>query len=603
MVGPKREYSQGIMKAILSGNEAVARGCYESGLHVAAAYPGTPSTEILENITQYPEIKAQWAPNEKVAFEVAMGACFEGARSLAAMKHVGLNVAADPFMSVSLIGAPGGLIVISADDPGMHSSQNEQDNRYYARFAGYPCFEPADSQESKDFIAEALNVSITHDVPVLYRMTTRVCHSKGVVDLAERSEFPIQGFQRDPKKYVVLPAHARARHSWALERYQRLKEYAESTSCNRMEKGSLHVGIITHGITYQYVREILPEASVLKLGLTYPLPLNQIRRFAESVRELYVVEELEPFIEEQIRAAGIDCAGKHFWPRTGELNPDIVRNGFIRAGVLKSSSEIREPEQVIARPPIFCPGCPHRAVYVALNKLKATVCSDIGCYTLGALPPLNATDTCVEMGASIGVAVGMATARGSGKGIVATIGDSTFLHSGMTGLLNAVTQNAGITIVILDNRITAMTGGQHHPGTGMNLDGQASKPVEFARLCQSLGVEHIKVIDSYDLKQTQEVLKTEMASDDLSVVITNRPCALYPPENRKTVKRLPFKVNTEICIGCHACFRVSCPAVSEADTKTDKGLTQSHIDPQLCTGCSVCAQVCPVQAIQQVTNE
>jgi indolepyruvate ferredoxin oxidoreductase alpha subunit len=578
------------MKAILSGNEAVARGCYEYGLHVATAYPGTPSTEILENITRYPEIKAQWAPNEKVAFEVAMGACFEGARALVAMKHVGLNVAADPFMSVSLIGAPGGLVVVSADDPGMHSSQNEQDNRFYAQFAGYPCIEPSDSQESKDFIAEALSVSIDYDVPVLYRMTTRICHSTGIVELGDRSEFTVQGFQRDPKKFVVLPAHARVRREWALDRLQRLTDYAEITPLNRIEKGSRPIGVIANGISCQYVREVIPDASVLKLGLTYPLPLKKIRQFAQTVDRLFVIEELESFIEDQILAAGIVCAGKRFWPRTGEFNPDIVHDGFVKAGILDKKPSPFMPEEVIARPPIFCPGCPHRAVYVALNRLKA------------ALPPLSATDTCVEMGASIGVAVGMATARGSGKGIVATIGDSTFLHSGMTGLLNAVTQNAGITVVILDNRITAMTGGQHHPGTGKNLDGHASKPVEIASLCQSLGAERIKVIDPYDLKQTQEVLKTEMETDTLSVVITNRPCALYPPENRKNVRRNPFQVNTDICIGCHTCFRVSCPAISEANTKTGKGLTQSQIDPRLCTGCSVCAQVCPVQAIQQVQN-
>ncbi|NQT25907.1 indolepyruvate ferredoxin oxidoreductase subunit alpha [candidate division KSB1 bacterium] len=591
------------MKAILSGNEAVARGCYESGLHIATAYPGTPSTEILENITQYPEIKAQWAPNEKVAFEVAMGACFEGARTLVAMKHVGLNVAADPFMSVSLIGAPGGLIVVTADDPGMHSSQNEQDNRTYAKFAGYPCFEPADSQESKDFIAEALRISIEYDVPVLYRMTTRICHSKGIVELGDRVDYPISGFQPDPKKFVVLPAHARVRRHWALERLHRLTEYAEITPLNTIETGSRPIGVITNGISYQYVCEIMPDVSILKLGVSYPLPMQKIQQFAQSVDQLFVIEELEPFIEDQILAAGIACQGKQFWPTTGEFTPDIVQIGFVKAGVLKETSAFVKPEEVIARPPIFCPGCPHRAVYVALNKLKATVSSDIGCYTLGALPPLSATDTCVEMGASIGVAVGMATARGSGKGIVATIGDSTFMHSGMTGLLNAVTQNAGITVVILDNSITAMTGGQHHPGTGKNLDGRSSKPVEFAKLCQSLGVDRIKVIDPYDLIQTQEVLKAEMETDTLSVVLTNRPCALYPPENRKKVLQVPFHVNTDVCIGCHACFRVSCPAISEADTKTKKGLTQSCIDPQLCTGCSVCAQVCPVQAIQRVNHE
>jgi indolepyruvate ferredoxin oxidoreductase alpha subunit len=588
------------MKTILSGNEAVARGCYEAGLHFASAYPGTPSTEILENLAQYSEIRSEWASNEKVAFEVAMGASFGGARSLVAMKHVGLNVAADPFMSVSLIGAPGGLIVVSADDPGMHSSQNEQDNRYFAKFAGYPCLEPSDSQESKDWIAEALDLSIRIDVPILFRMTTRVCHSKGVVALGDRREFPVTGFQKDPKKFIVLPAHARMRHVWAMERIQKLRDFSESTPLNRIESGSSRVGVVTSGVAYQYVKEVFPEASILKLGMSYPPPIEKIRSFAKTVDRLFVVEELEPFIEEEMKIAGMACEGKRYWSRLGELNPELVLKGFADAGVLKSNAVPAKAESVIPRPPIFCPGCPHRAVYVALNKLKATVASDIGCYTLGALPPLSATDTCVEMGASIGVAVGLSHALGSGKGIVATIGDSTFLHSGMTGLLNAASSGAGITVVILDNRITAMTGGQFHPGAGKDLHGSVSRPVELAKLCQALGVDRIKVVDPYDLKQTQSVLKEEMETDTLSVVITNRPCALYPPENRKKVKQIPFTVNPDACIGCHTCFRVSCPAISESDQMTAKGKTQSQIDPEICTGCSVCAKVCPVGAIVRI---
>ena len=581
----------------------MARGCYEAGLHIATAYPGTPSTEILENMAQYPEIHSEWAPNEKVAFEVAMGASFGGARALTAMKHVGLNVAADPFMSVSLIGAPGGLIVVSADDPGMHSSQNEQDNRYYARFAGFPCLEPSDSQEAKDWVAEALELSIRFDVPVLFRMTTRVCHSKGVVIPGDRKEFPVTGFRKDPGKFIVLPAHARIRHVWAMERLHKLKEFSESTPLNRIETGSSRAGIVTSGVAYTYVKEVFPDASILKLGMSYPLPVEKIRSFAKDVDRLFVVEELEPFIEEELKIAGIGCEGKRFWSRLGELNPDIVQKGFAEAGILKSDSVRADAESVIPRPPIFCPGCPHRAVYVALNRLKATVSSDIGCYTLGALPPLSATDTCVEMGASIGVAVGLAHAQGSGKDIVATIGDSTFLHSGMTGLLNAVSSKTGITVVILDNRITAMTGGQHHPGAGKDLYGSTSKQVELAKLCQALGAERIKVIDPYDLKQTQSVLREEMDADTLSVVITNRPCALYPPENRKKVRQIPFAVDPEACIGCHACFRVSCPAIGESGRMTAKGKMQSRIDTELCTGCSVCAQVCPVGAIVRIEGE
>jgi indolepyruvate ferredoxin oxidoreductase alpha subunit len=585
------------MKTLLSGNEAVARGAYESGLHVATAYPGTPSTEILENIVQYPEIYSEWSPNEKVAFEVAMGAAFEGARSLVAMKHVGLNVAADPFMSVSLIGAPGGLVVVSADDPGMHSSQNEQDNRYYARFAGYPCIEPSDSQEAKDFVEIALDISQEYDVPVLFRMTTRICHSKGVVLLGERNEYPVSGFKRDPKKFVVLPAHGRVRHVWAVERLERLMKLAEETPLNRLEKGDSDVGIITNGVAYQYVKEVMPRASVLKLGMSYPIPVNKIRELSRSVDRLFVVEELEPFIEDMVKAAGIPCEGKAFWNNLGELNPDRVYSGFASAGLVPQKKQAGKVEEVIPRPPIFCPGCPHRGLYYSLRKLKAVVTTDIGCYTLGALPPLESGDTCVEMGASIGVAAGMSKARGSGKGIVATIGDSTFLHSGMTGLLNVVNNKAGITVVIADNRITAMTGGQHHPGTGQTLKGEAGQQVQLAALCKSLGVERIKVIDPSNLEETQKTLKEEMETDELSVVITNRPCALFPPENRKKVRQTPFTVDLGKCIGCHTCLKVSCPAISESDEKTGKGLTKSHIDASLCTGCSVCAQVCPVNAI------
>jgi indolepyruvate ferredoxin oxidoreductase alpha subunit len=584
------------MKTLLSGNEAVAAGCHESGLHVAAAYPGTPSTEILENLVRYPEIYCEWSPNEKVAFEVAMGASFEGARALTAMKHVGLNVAADPFMSVSLIGAPGGLIVVSADDPGLQSSQNEQDNRFYAKFAGYPCIEPSDSQESKDFIGVALDISVEHDVPVLFRMTTRVCHAKGIVTLAEPRTYPIKGFRRDPQKFVVLPNHARVRRAWALERLKNLRLASETTALNRIEKGN-EIGVITSGISYQYVKEVLPGASILKLGMSHPLPIEKIRSFSSAVKKLFVVEELEPFIEEQIRAEGVACEGKRYWSNQGEFSPETVEKGFIDAGVLqkKTVAPVREP--VMPRPPVFCPGCPHRGLYYALKKFKAFVATDIGCYTLSVYPPLEVGDTCVEMGASIGVAAGIAKARGSGKGIVATIGDSTFLHSGMTGLLNAVHDGSGITVILLDNRITAMTGGQYEPGTGKTLAGKSAKPVEFAKICAALGVERIKVVDTYNLKQTEQVIAGEIDVDEVSVIITSRPCALYPPEIRRRIRRPPFTVDLSKCIGCHTCFKVSCPAIGESDQRTEKGLTKSHIDPSACTGCSVCSQVCPVGAI------
>ena len=590
------------MKTLLSGNEAVARGCYESGLHVATAYPGTPSTEILENMVLYPEIYCEWSPNEKVAFEVAMGAAFGGARALTAMKHVGLNVAADPFMSVSLVGAPGGLIVVSADDPGMHSSQNEQDNRVYAKFAGYPCLEPSDSQESKDFIGIALEMSAEYDVPVLFRMTTRVCHAKGVVVLGERKPVPVKGFQRDPQRFVVLPNHARVRHEWAVERLGKIRKLSETTRLNRIEPGN-ETGVVTAGISYQYVKEVLPEASVFKLGMDYPAPVEKIRAFAKGVKKLFVVEELEPFIEEQIKTEGIACEGKRYWTHLGEFSPETVEKGFVEAGIIRNKVTVPVRESVMPRPPVFCPGCPHRGLFVALKKFKAFVATDIGCYTLSVYPPIEVGDTCVEMGASIGVAVGMAKARGSGRGIVAAIGDSTFLHSGMTGLLNAVHDSAGITVILLDNRITAMTGGQFEPGTGKTLMGKSAKPVELARICAALGIERIKVVDPYDLDQTSRILGEELETDEVSVIITNRPCALYPPEIRKLVRRPPFTVDLSKCIGCHSCFKVGCPAIAESRERTPKNLTKSHIDPILCTGCSVCSQVCPVGAIVAVEGQ
>jgi len=401
----------------------------------------------------------------------------------------------------------------------------------------------------------------------------------------------------------VLPSNAQVRHVWAEERLAKMKARSEILPINRIEKGSTEFGVVTDGVAYQYVKESVPDASILKLGMSYPLPIEKIRAFASSVKRLFVVEELEPFIEEQLKAEAIPCEGKTYWSNLGELSPEAVARGFIEAGISKKSIFIPDKETVIPRPPVFCPGCPHRGVYYVLNRLKARVTTDIGCYTLGALPPLNAGDTCVEMGASIGVAVGMAKARGSGKGIVATIGDSTFLHSGMTGLLNAVHDDAGITVIIMDNRITAMTGGQHHPGTGKNMRGRQVKSVELAKVCAALGVERIKVVDPYMVEETKKTLREEMETEALSVVITNRPCALYPPENRKRVRQTPFSVDLSECIGCHVCFTVGCPAIGESETRTPKGLTQSRIDAALCTGCSVCAQVCPVNAIIRMEDE
>jgi len=588
------------MKALMSGNEAVARGAYEAGVRVATAYPGTPSTEILQNIAMwYKNIYAEWSPNEKVAFEVATGSSMAGARSLVAMKHVGLNVAADPFMTFAYTGVKGGMVVISADDPSMHSSQNEQDNRCYAKFALVPMLEPSDSQESKDFVKLAMEISEQFDTPVLLRMVTRVSHSKGVIETAEPVEKEVSGFERDIKKYVMVPGHARIRRRFIIERLEKLREYSEVTPVNLIEKGRSDVGVITSGISYQYAKDVLPGASYLKLGMPYPLPEKKIREFARSVDTLLIVEELEPFLEEQIKAMGVKCEGKKYFTSYGELSTPIVADGFAMAGVLPKRETIAfEEEPLFPRPPVLCPGCPHRGVFTVLRKLKVPVTGDIGCYTLAALDPLTSIDSCICMGASIGGAIGMAKANGVKKGVVAAIGDSTFLHSGITGLLDATYNNANITVVILDNRTTAMTGGQHHPGTGTTLMGQQTFQVDLVRLCEALGVTDIHTIDPYTLDESKAAFQKSFEHEGPSVVIANRPCVLMP----RKIKEPPYTVISDSCNGCKLCFRIGCPAIAASKELTKKGHPKAIIDEDLCTGCTICAQVCPEDAIVLVSE-
>ncbi|TET17727.1 MAG: indolepyruvate ferredoxin oxidoreductase subunit alpha [Candidatus Cloacimonadota bacterium] len=572
------------MKVLLSGNEAVARGAYEGGCHFAAAYPGTPSTEILENIAQYKDvIYCEWSTNEKVALEVATGASFAGARSLAAMKHVGLNVAADPFFSLSYIGVTGGIIIVSADDPGMHSSQNEQDNRHYARFAKLLMLEPSDSNESKEFTRIGFDLSETFDTPVLLRMSTRLCHSKTVVELGERKEIPVKGYEKDIKKRLVLPAHARLRHIYIEERLKKLAVFAETFEFNRMEIKDKNIGIITSGISYQYAKEAVPDASFLKLSLSYPMPFKLIETFSKKVKKLYVIEENEPFIETEIKAYGIEAIGKEIIPITGELNPSIISKAF---GKKTKSIIIKKMPKLPPRPPALCPGCSHTPVFYMINKLKLTVTGDIGCYTLGALPPLNAMDTCVDMGASIGNAYGMERALGekSKKKIVAVIGDSTFFHSGITPLIDIVYNKGTSTIIILDNRITAMTGHQEHPGTGTTLMGEktiAIKPEDIVKAC---GVKHVFIIDPYDLKELKNLLKREVERKEPSVIIARRACMLLLI--RKKEVNEPYYVNEGTCIGCEICIGLGCPAISMKDEK-------ATINEFFCVGCGVCAQLCP----------
>jgi len=567
------------VKALLTGNEAVARGAWEAGVRVVTAYPGTPSTEITENAVKYKEIKAEWSPNEKVALEVAFGASLGGARALTAMKHVGVNIAADPLLTISYTGVNGGLVLVSADDPGMHSSQNEQDNRYYALLAKLPLLEPADSQEALDFTKEAFAISEEFDTPVILRLTTRISHSQSPVNLGERKEVALKDYLKDPSKYVMLPANGKKRRPLVEKRLLALEEYSEHTPLNRIEKGEGTKGVITSGVSYQYVKEIVPSWPVLKLGFTHPLPRKLIEEFVSSLEEVYVVEELDPFLEEGLKALGIKVKGKDISFREGELDASRV------AGILGVEEAAENKEElsfpIPARPPLFCAGCPHRGVFYVLNKLKLTVLGDIGCYTLGATKPFGAMDACISMGASIGMAFGFEKARGK-EGIVAIIGDSTFLHSGMTGLLDVVYNKGNVTTIILDNRTTAMTGHQDHPGTGHLLNKEEAKEVDLLSLIKALGVERVFEADPYELDALTQILKRETKIEEPTVIIARRACVLLP--QAKTEKA--YTVDPQKCNACGLCQRLGCPAL----IVQEEG--KAVIDEKECTGCGLCAQVC-----------
>ncbi len=583
-------------RALLSGNEAIARGAWEAGVRVATGYPGTPSTETLQALVTYEGVDARWATNEKVALDVALGASLGGARALATMKHVGLNVAADTFMTSSYTGVGAGLVIMVADDPGMHSSQNEQDTRLYARMGLVPLLEPSDSQEAKEYTKLAFEVSERFDTPVLLRSTTRISHNRGIVSLDERTEVPVKGFRPDPSKFVMLPAYARGRHPVVLERIDRLTELAAELATE--EGTDRRVGIVTAGVPYQYVKEVLAEARILKLGMSYPVPVERIRRFAATVDRLVVVEELEPFLEETLRAAGIDVEGKAFFPRTGELSPDLVHDGLAALGLVEPRITGPEPPTTVVRPPLMCPGCPHTVPYWSLKRLGATVTGDIGCYTLAALEPLATMDTCVAMGASIGMASGLAASGGSDQPVVATIGDSTFLHGGVPALMEAVYNQANITVVILDNGTVAMTGGQEHPGTGRTLAGQETRAVDLPALCRAVGVEDLHVVDPYDVSATLRAIEQAMAHRGPSVVITYRPCVEAPIR----VKDRPYRVDPEACTACQLCMNLGCPAIVWT-AETFEGRRKVTIDTTVCTGCTLCAQLCPPRAILPVEVE
>ncbi len=579
------------MKELLTGNEAVARGAYEYGISVAAAYPGTPSTEILENMALRPEIYAEWAPNEKVALEVALGAAFAGARSLAAMKHVGMNVAADPMFTSAYTGINGAFVIVTADDPGMHSSQDEQDNRYYAKFAKIPMLEPSDSRECKEFVGEAVSISERFDTPVILRLTTRISHSKSLVELGQREEVPIKPYRRNAPKYVTTPGNAKVLRVKLEDRLKRLKDYSENSPLNKIEWGDKKTGIITSGIAYQYAREAMGDnASYLKLGMTYPLPDDLVREFASQVDEVYVVEELEPYIEERLRMLGIKCHGKDLIPAVGELNPEIVAKGLLG----------REPETIkletkpVARPPLLCPGCPHRGVFYALSAKDAVITGDIGCYTLGSQQPLSAMDTTICMGASVSNGHGFQKAfetHGIDKKVFSVIGDSTFFHSGMTGLLDIAYNKGGSTLIILDNRITAMTGQQENPGTGYTLKREPTFRADLAKICAALGIEKIREVNSLNLEQVEAAIDEAMDTKEPMVIIAKAPCALLKREKQPEGRS---RIDTDTCMQCGMCLQLGCPVIYRDE---DDNIT---IDENQCNGCTLCKQVCQFGAIETI---
>lgn len=569
-------------RKLLLGNEAIARGGYEAGVRVAAAYPGTPSTEILEALVQYREVYAEWSVNEKVAFEVAYGASLAGARALCAMKQVGLNVAADPLITASYTGVNAGLVVVVADDPGLHSSQNEQDSRYYARLAKVPLLEPSDAQEAKDMTAQAFEISERYDTPVLLRSTTRLSHTSSPVVLKERKEKPVKDYVKDSAKYVMVPANAQLRHQVVEERLKKLAQASENFSQNFVEWGDEEVGVISSGVAYFYAKEVFKDASFLKLSFSYPLPAKLIKDFCSKIKQVYVVEEVDPVVELEIKAMGFKVLGKESLPRFGELNPDLIKQAFLGKAEISQLSYERE---LPARPPVLCPGCPHRGVFYVLNKLGATVLGDIGCYTLGVLPPLKSMDTCLCMGAGLGQLQGFKRVLPE-KPVVAVIGDSTFLHAGLPSLLNLVYNQGAGAVIIMDNRTTAMTGRQDHPGTGRTLTGEETKAVSYLEIAKALGVEKVAQVDPYNLKQTENVLKEVIGKKEPSVVVSERPCILV-----RRGKGKAFYIDKERCSFCGACFELGCPALQRGDEVP-------FIDPLLCLGCTLCPQVCPERAVR-----
>ncbi|MBR6752534.1 MAG: indolepyruvate ferredoxin oxidoreductase subunit alpha [Clostridia bacterium] len=574
-------------KKLLIGNAAVAQGAWEAGVRLVSSYPGTPSTEITEAMVQYEDVYVEWAPNEKVAAEVAIGASIAGGRAMTCCKHVGLNVMADPVFTASYIGVNGGLVIAVADDPGMHSSQNEQDSRHYAKAAKMCMLEPSDSAECKEFTKKAFEISEQFDVPVLLRLSTRVSHSQSMVEMEGRTESELKPYEKNIAKNVMMPANAIRRHVVVEQRQQNLVNFAENSSLNTVEDNGSKIGIITAGISYMYAREALGNrVNYLKLGMVYPLPEQKIRDFVKGLDKVYVVEELDPFIEEHCKVLGIDVIGKEVFTLLGEYTPDMIKKAVFNE---EAASFNAVEESIPVRPPVMCAGCPHRGTFYVLKKLGLTVSGDIGCYTLGAVAPLQSVDTTICMGASVSAALGMAKVRGQefNKKLVSVIGDSTFIHSGITGLIDIVYNKGANTVIILDNSITGMTGHQDNPTTGKTIRGEATKQVDLEKLCYAIGVEHVVIADPFDVKNFEKVVKEEVERDEPSVIIAQRPCALL-----KTVKYTGRCVIGDKCRNCKLCMKLGCPAISVKEGKV-------VIDKNQCNGCGLCVNVCPFGAIEK----
>ncbi len=568
------------MIKLLLGDEACARGAYEAGCRVATAYPGTPSTEILEALAEYKEVYCEWSTNEKVALEVALGAANAGARSLVAMKHVGLNVASDPLFSSAYIGVKAGMVIVTCDDPGMHSSQNEQDNRFYGLMAKLPVLCPSDSQEVKDFTKLAFEISEEFEIPVILRMTTRVSHTKSPVKLEERRELTVKGYNSEVGRTNLLPQFARKRHTVLEEKLKKLEDYSETTPINRMEEGKKSMGIIADGVAYLYARDAFPNASFLKLGMVYPFPKNLVRNFAKGVKKVYVVEEVDPFLEILAKASGVKVIGKEFLPLCDELNPLIVKNALG-----KKKKEVKR-EEVIPRPPALCPGCPHTGIFYLLQRKNLIFSGDIGCYTLGALAPHRAMDTCICMGASITFAHGVEKALGKSdsRRIVALIGDSTFFHMGVPGLINVGYNKGNIITIVFDNRTTGMTGHQEHPGTGKTLMGETTRIIKVEELARACGIERVYVLDPYKIRENRRLIREIFAEEGPAVIISSQPCALLVP--KKEAKR----VLSDLCSGCKLCLQLGCPAIMFKEEK-------AVIQDAFCVGCGMCQELCQKGAI------